>query len=57
MSNLDAIILVGYRVNSVRAIQFRQWATRVLHDAVLTPAFRSGWPPRPDARRVLAGRA
>lgn len=30
--NLDAIISVGYRVNSVRATQFRQWATRVLRD-------------------------
>ncbi|RUT78427.1 virulence RhuM family protein [Ancylomarina longa] len=29
--NLDAIISVGYRVNSVRATQFRQWATKVLH--------------------------
>lgn len=28
--NLDAIISVGYRVNSIRATQFRQWATRVL---------------------------
>lgn len=28
--NLDAIISVGYRINSVRAIQFRQWATKVL---------------------------
>lgn len=28
--NLDAIISVGYRVNSLRATQFRQWATRVL---------------------------
>ena len=27
---LDAIIAVGYRVNSVRATQFRQWATSVL---------------------------
>ena len=26
--NLDAIISVGYRVNSIRATQFRQWATR-----------------------------
>ena len=26
--SLDAIIAVGYRVNSVRATQFRQWATR-----------------------------
>ena len=28
--NLDAIISVGYRVNSVQATQFRQWATDVL---------------------------
>ena len=30
--NLDAIIAVGYRVNSRRATQFRQWATNVLRD-------------------------
>jgi hypothetical protein len=30
--NLDAIIAVGFRVNSLRAIQFRQWAVRVLKD-------------------------
>jgi len=30
--NLDAIISVGYRVNSKRATQFRQWATSVLRD-------------------------
>jgi len=30
--SLDAIISVGYRVNSVRATQFRQWATGVLRD-------------------------
>ena len=28
--NLDAVISVGYRVNSDRAIQFRRWATNVL---------------------------
>ena len=28
--SLDAIIAVGYRVNSIRATQFRQWATAVL---------------------------
>jgi hypothetical protein len=28
--NLDAIIAVGYRVNSVRATQFRRWATEIL---------------------------
>ncbi|NDP22864.1 MAG: virulence RhuM family protein [Paludibacter sp.] len=30
--NLEMIISVGYRVNSDRAMQFRQWATNVLHD-------------------------
>ena len=30
--NIDAIISVGYRVNSKRATQFRQWATRVLRE-------------------------
>jgi prophage maintenance system killer protein len=30
--NLDAIISVGYRVNSKRGVRFRQWATRVLRD-------------------------
>lgn len=30
--NLDAIISAGYRVNSVRATQFRQWATGVLRE-------------------------
>ena len=28
--NLDAIISVGYRVNSIQATRFRQWATKVL---------------------------
>ncbi len=32
MYKLDAIIAVGYRVNSVRATQFRQWATSVLRE-------------------------
>ena len=30
--NLDAIISVGYRVNSRRATQFRIWATSILKD-------------------------
>ena len=33
--NLDAIIAVGFRVNSARAIQFRQWATGILRDFAL----------------------
>lgn len=30
--NLDAVISVGYRVNSIRATQFRQWATSILRE-------------------------
>ena len=30
--NLEAVIAVGFRTNSDRAIQFRQWATKVLKD-------------------------
>lgn len=33
--NLDAIISVGYRVNSKRGIQFRQWANKVLKDYII----------------------
>ncbi len=32
--NLDAIISVGYRVNSIRATKFRQWATLVLKEYI-----------------------
>lgn len=32
--NLDAIIAVGYRVSSVRATRFRQWATKVLNEYI-----------------------
>ena len=33
--NLDAIISVGYRVNSINATAFRRWATRVLNNYLL----------------------
>ena len=33
--NLDVIIAVGYRVNSLRATRFRQWATGVLREYLL----------------------
>ena len=32
--SLDAIIAVGYRVNSLKATRFRQWATKVLHEYI-----------------------
>ena len=33
--NLDAIIAVGYRVNSNRATQFRIWATKILQEYII----------------------
>lgn len=33
--NLDAIISVGYRVNSAQATRFRQWATKTLKQHLL----------------------
>jgi hypothetical protein len=33
--NLDVIISVGYRVNSIRGTQFRQWATNRLKDYLI----------------------
>lgn len=32
--NLDAIISIGYRVNSQKATRFRQWATKVLNEYI-----------------------
>ncbi|WP_439234823.1 virulence RhuM family protein [Lonepinella koalarum] len=33
--NLKAITAVGYRANSQRAVEFRKWATNVLHDYII----------------------
>ena len=33
--NLDAIISIGYRVNSIQATRFRQWATTVLKEYII----------------------
>ncbi len=41
--NLDMIIAVGYRVSSVRATRFRQWATKVLNEYI-----RKGFEPPED---------
>lgn len=41
--NLDMIIAVGYRVSSVRATRFRQWATKVLNEYI-----RKGFVPPED---------
>ncbi|HAY12377.1 TPA: death-on-curing protein, partial [Candidatus Falkowbacteria bacterium] len=34
MYNLDVILAVGYRTNSVRAVEFRQWATKTLKEYI-----------------------
>ena len=34
--NLDVIISVGYRVNSVEGIKFRRWANKILKEYLLT---------------------
>jgi hypothetical protein len=39
--NLDAIIAVGYRVNSYQATQFRIWATKTLREFIVK-GFRAG---------------
>ena len=33
--SLDIILAVGYRANSTRAIQFRRWATKTLHEHIV----------------------
>ena len=39
--NLDMVISVGYRVNSIRATRFRIWATSVLKDYLLKGVARN----------------
>ena len=47
--NLDAIIAVGYRVNSKKATAFRRWATSILRDyAIMTFEFLQKKEPSPD---------
>lgn len=41
--NLDAIIAVGYRVNSYQATQFRIWATQTLKDFIIKGFVLSPW--------------
>ncbi len=48
--SLDAIIAVGYRVNSLKATRFRQWATKILNEYI-----RKGF--AMDDERLKQGRA
>lgn len=36
MDNLDAIIAVGYRINSKKVTEFRIWATKILKEYLIT---------------------
>lgn len=37
--NLDVIISIGYRVNSIKATKFRQWSTNVLKEYIHTQGY------------------
>jgi prophage maintenance system killer protein len=53
--NIDAIISVGYRVNSKTATAFRQWATRVLRERLISAhRQRQGQQARLEALGALA---
>lgn len=45
--NVDAIIAVGYRVNSVKGTRFRKWVTRILRDHLMR-GYTLNRPPSPD---------
>jgi hypothetical protein len=47
--NLDAILSVGYRVNSNKATQFRIWATQILKEYIVKGFAMD------DERPVLSG--
>ena len=50
--NLDAIISVGYRVNSKQGTQFRQWATKRLNEFLVQGyAINEKTPRNPNAQR------
>ena len=39
--NLDAIISIGYRVNSIVGVRFRQWATQVIKERMFAGALQT----------------
>ncbi|MCL2359585.1 RhuM family protein [Candidatus Bathycorpusculum sp.] len=42
--NLDAIIAVGYRVNSKQTTQFRRWATETLKQYIIKGSIKEKMP-------------
>ena len=55
--NLDAVISVGYRVNSIRGVRFRQWATAVLKEYLLRGSVRDRRIRRLEKRMTAAERS
>ena len=61
--DLDAILSVGYRVNSKRGTQFRIWATRILREhlvrryTLMTEPLAANPIPSSDSRAALPSRA
>lgn len=55
--NLDAIISVGYRVNSKRGVKFRQWATSVLKEYLLRGLVRDRRISKLEKRMTAAERS
>ena len=51
--NLDAVISIGYRVNSIIGVKFRQWATQIIKERMLAGAVQSAQFAAID-RRLLA---
>ena len=50
--NLSAIIAVGYKVNSERAVQFRKWATRVIQEFTIKGFAMDDERLRPNRRKI-----
>ena len=55
--NLDGVISVGYRVNSIRGVKFRQWATAVLKEYLLRGLVRDRRISKLEKRMTAAERS
>ena len=55
--NLDMAISVGYRVNSIRGVRFRQWATKVLKEYLLRGSVRDRRIEKLEKRMTAAERS
>ena len=55
--NLDMAISVGYRVNSIRGVRFRQWATSVLKEYLLRGSVRDRRIEKLEKRMTAAERS